>query len=211
MMPPARPDPAATLCRLDPRFRPTVKAAGPCALCPDPREPYEALVRAIASQQVHGNAARAMLGRLIALFPGQPFPNPTQLRALTLDQLRGCGFSAAKSTAILGIADAVLTHLIPTRAEAEAFDDATLIAHLTSLRGIGRWTVEMLLIFTLHRPDVLPVDDFGIREGYRRLVGEETQPRPRQLAEIGQAWAPVRSTASWYLWRIADSGKQKSA
>ena len=186
-----------------------MKAAGPCALCPDPREPYEALVRAIASQQVHGNAARAMLARLCAQFPAGAFPSPAQIFALGPDPLRACGFSAAKSVAILGIAEAAQTGLIPTRAEAETIDDATLITRLTSLRGIGRWTVEMLLIFTLDRPDVLPVDDFGVREGYRLLTGADAQVRPRVLAEIGETWAPVRSTAAWYLWRVADLAKRR--
>ncbi len=209
-MTPRKPaDPGRTLCRLDARFKPWVKSAGPCPLCPDPREPYEALIRAIASQQVHANAARAMLGRLCALCPTAPFPTPRQLLALGPEQFRACGFSAAKATAILGIAEAASTGIVPSRAAADAFDDETLIARLTSLRGIGRWTVEMLLIFTLHRPDVLPVDDFGVREGYRLLTGEPAQIKPRALAEIGRAWAPVRSTAAWYLWRVADAGKTR--
>jgi len=86
--------------------------------------------------------------------------------------------------------------------------DEALIERLTSIRGVGRWTVEMLLIFTLGRPDVLPVDDFGVRDGYRLLHGLDVQPKPKALAEIGQAWSPYRSIAAWYLWRASDEGKR---
>ena len=94
------------------------------------------------------------------------------------------------------------------RAEARRLTDEELIDRLVPLRGVGRWTVEMLLIFTLGRPDVLPVDDFGVREGYRVAAGLDEQPKPRALAEIGEAWAPYRTTASWYLWRAADLSKE---
>jgi len=96
---------------------------------------------------------------------------------------------------------------VPSRRAAARLSDAALIERLTTIRGVGRWTVEMLLIFTLGRPDVLPVDDFGVREGYRRLRGLAEQPRPRALAELGALWAPYRSTAAWYLWRAAEEGR----
>jgi len=97
---------------------------------------------------------------------------------------------------------------VPSLAEAAGLDDESLIARLVAIRGVGRWTVEMVLIFTLGRPDVLPVDDFGVREGYRLAAGLADQPRPRALAEIGQGWAPYRSIAAWYLWRRADMAKK---
>jgi DNA-3-methyladenine glycosylase II len=109
--------------------------------------------------------------------------------------------------AIIEIAQRRLEGKIPTRLEALALSDDELIRRLTPLRGVGRWTVEMLLIFTLQRPDVLPVDDFGIREGWRLAQGLEEQPKPAQLAKIGAAWSPYRTTASWYLWRRADKAK----
>lgn len=98
--------------------------------------------------------------------------------------------------------------LVPSLAEAAALDDESLIARLVAIRGVGRWTVEMVLIFTLGREDVLPVDDFGVREGYRLAAGLDEQPRPRALAEIGKEWAPYRSIAAWYLWRRADMAKK---
>jgi DNA-3-methyladenine glycosylase II len=171
------------------------------------RSPYEALARAIAHQQLHGRAALAILGRFGALYPGQSFPTPAQLLATDETALRGCGFSGAKVASIRAIAAAALDGTIPTRRASTRLSDAALIEQLTTIRGVGRWTVEMLLIFTLGRPDVLPVDDFGVREGYRVLHELEEQPKPRALAEIGLAWAPHRSLATWYLWRAAEEAK----
>jgi len=199
---------ARTHLATDPVLGPVVRQVGAMTLKPAQREPYEALVRAIAHQQVHGRAAEAMLTRLLALFPGHDFPPPTGILALPEDALRGCGFSAAKCAAIRDIAHKSVGGLVPTRRAAARLPDEELIQRLVALRGVGRWTVEMLLIFTLGRPDVLPVDDFGVREGYRLAAGRDTQPRPKELAEIGLAWAPYRSAAAWYLWRAADLAKE---
>lgn len=171
------------------------------------REPYEALVRAIAHQQLHGRAAEAILGRFIALYPDTDFPSPDQLLATDETALRACGFSLAKIATARGIAAGARDGLVPTRREADDLTDEELIARLTTLRGVGRWTVEMLLMFTLGRPDVLPVDDFGVREGWRILKGLPAQPKPRVLAETGLAWSPYRTTAAWYLWRAAEQGR----
>jgi DNA-3-methyladenine glycosylase II len=110
--------------------------------------------------------------------------------------------------AIRDIAEKAAAGIVPSRAAARRLSDEALIERLLPLRGVGRWTVEMLLIFTLGRPDVLPVDDFGVREGYRLAAGLPEQPRPKALAEIGLAWAPYRTTAAWYLWRAADLAKE---
>lgn len=199
---------ADRLCAADPALAALIARVGPCALVPRPREPYEALVRAIAHQQLHGRAAEAILSRLLALVPGGDFPGPEALAALPDEAFRGCGFSATKTAAIRSICARALDGTVPGSAEAVALSDEELIARLTTIRGVGRWTVEMLLIFTLGRPDVLPVDDFAVREGWRLIQGLERQPRPRELARIGEAWAPWRSTAAWYLWRAADEGKR---
>jgi DNA-3-methyladenine glycosylase II len=190
-----------------PVLGPVVAQVGALRLVPAKREPYEALVRAIAHQQVHGRAAEAMLGRLLALAPGEAFPPPGAVLALPDGALRGCGFSGAKVAAILDIAAAAAAGRVPSRRAAARLADDELIARLTELRGVGRWTVEMLLIFTLGRQDVLPVDDFGVREGYRIAAGLDVQPKPRALAEIGAAWAPFRSAAARYMWRAADLAK----
>ena len=123
-------------------------------------------------------------------------------------ELRACGFSGAKIAAMRAICAATLDGTVPTRRGSARLSDEALIERLTSIRGVGRWTVEMLLIFTLGRPDVLPVDDFGVRDGYRVLYGLDVQPKPKALAEIGLAWAPHRSIAAWYLWRASDEGKR---
>jgi DNA-3-methyladenine glycosylase II len=191
-----------------PVLGPVVARVGALRLAPVTREPYEALVRAIAHQQLHGRAAEAMLGRLLALVPGEGFPPPAAVLALPEEALRGCGFSGAKVAAIRDIAAAAAAGRVPSRRAAARLSDDELIARLTALRGVGRWTVEMLLIFTLGRPDVLPVDDYGVREGYRIAAGLEQQPTPRALAARGEAWAPFRSAAAWYLWRAADLAKQ---
>ncbi|WP_060477524.1 MULTISPECIES: DNA-3-methyladenine glycosylase family protein [Pseudomonas] len=190
------------LASLDPDWARHIQATGPCLHRATPeREPYEALVRAIAYQQLHARAAEAILGRLLALFPGQPFPAPAQLLALSPEVLRGCGFSASKLATLQGIAQASLQGIVPSRDEAQELSDDALIARLVTLRGVGRWTVEMLLIYCLERSDILPVDDFGVREGYRRLKGLDKAPTPAQMRSLGGAWSPYRTVAAWYLWR----------
>jgi DNA-3-methyladenine glycosylase II len=180
-----------------------IAAIGPCRHVAKPaREPYEALVRAIAYQQLHAKAGDAILGRLLALYPGVPFPAPDQLLASDPESQRACGFSAAKLVTIRGIAQATLEGVVPSLEDAHRLPDAALIERLVSLRGVGRWTVEMFLIYSLERSDILPVDDFGVREGYGRLRGMEKAPTPLQMREIGETWSPFRTVAAWYLWRL---------
>ncbi|MDD2050179.1 DNA-3-methyladenine glycosylase family protein [Pseudomonas putida] len=174
------------LAALDPKWAAHVQAIGPCLHQPRPeRDPYQALVRAIAYQQLHVKAGDAILGRFLALYPGCDFPSPEQVLATAPEQLRACGFSASKLTTIQGIAKARQDGLVPDHEQALALDDEQLIERLVSLRGVGRWTVEMLLIYTLERMDILPADDFGVREGYRRLQGLDDQPTRRQMIELG--------------------------
>ncbi len=194
----------------DARWAALIRRVGPPRLdIQRQRSPYEALIRAIAHQQLHGRAAEAILGRFAGLFPGDAFPAPEAVLATAELALRSCGFSGAKTAAIRDICAKALDGTIPSRRGSIRLTDADLIERLTSIRGVGRWTVEMLLIFTLGRPDVLPVDDFGVREGYRVLHGLDAQPKPRALAEIGLAWAPYRSLATWYLYRSADAARRQ--
>jgi len=193
----------------DPAFAALIDRVGPPRLVVEHhRSPYEALVRAIAHQQLHGRAAEAILARFAALYPGGAFPTPEQLLSTAEAELRGCGFSASKIAALRDIGVRSLDGTVPTRRESARMTDEALIETLTSIRGVGRWTVEMLLIFTLGRPDVLPVDDFGVREGYRVLHGLPEQPKPRALAALGLAWSPFRSLAAWYLWRASEETKR---
>jgi DNA-3-methyladenine glycosylase II len=194
----------------DARFAALIKRVGrPRLDIQRQRSPYEALVRAIAHQQLHGRAAEAILARFSALFPDGTFPDPAAVMATADTALRACGFSAGKILAIRDICAKALDGTVPTRRQSHRLSDEALIERLTSIRGVGRWTVEMLLIFTLGRPDVLPVDDFGVREGYRVLFGLDAQPKPKALGEIGLAWAPHRSLATWYLYRAAEEAKRQ--
>lgn len=203
---------ARHLADLDPDWAALIAKVGPCGLRLRPeRDPYEALVRAIAYQQLHGRAAEAILTRFLALYPDSAFPTPAQLLATEEPLLRACGFSASKIASIRGIATATQNGLVPSLVVAQELDDEALIARLVQLRGVGRWTVEMFLIFTLGRPDVLPVDDFGVREGWRALKSLPAQPKPKELAEIGKAWSPYRTVAAWYLWRSAELAKVSAA
>ena len=195
------------LSHVDPAMQGLIRRVGCCRMTQEKREPYEALVRAIAHQQLHGNAARTIMGRFVALYPDTAFPAPAQVLSTDAAAMRGCGFSGSKVAAIRDIALKTVDGVVPTRRAAARLSDAELIERLMVIRGVGRWTVEMLLMFTLDRPDILPVDDFGVREGFRRLHGLEAQPRPRDLAAIGEMWSPFRSVAAWYLWRAADEGK----
>ncbi len=183
-----------------------VESTGPCRLEAKPaREPYEALVRAVAYQQLHAKAGDAILARFLAQFPDSQFPEASAVLAADETALRECGFSASKVSTVRSIAQATLEGIVPTRAEAVELSNEALIDRLVGIRGIGRWTVEMFLIYTLNRSDVLPVDDFGVRDGYRRLKGLDVMPTPRQMREIGEAWKPHRTVAAWYLWRSTRS------
>lgn len=190
------------LSKLDADWAELVQMIGPYLLQTKvEREPYEALVRAVAYQQLSTKVGDIILQRFIAHFEGV-FPNPQQLTLASFDDLRACGFSGRKIETLKDIAQAKLNYIIPSREEADEMSDEKLIDCLVTIKGIGRWTVEMMLIFTLERQDILPVDDLGVREGYKRLKGLAQAPSPKTLKQIGEAWQPYRSAASWYLWRV---------
>jgi DNA-3-methyladenine glycosylase II len=189
------------LIAIDEDWARLIETVGPCLYQPKAeREPYDALIRAVAYQQLHGRAAEAILARLMALYQGN-MPTPGQLLATDFDTLRACGFSGRKIETIRGIAQGVLDGLVPSREIADDMPDEQLITQLAQLKGIGHWTVEMLLMFTLGRTDILPIDDFGVREGYRRMKSLDVAPTPKVLRSLGEAWSPYRTIASWYLWR----------
>ncbi len=190
-------------------MRRLIRAHGPCTLAPEPgRSPFESLVRAVAHQQLNGNAAETILGRFRALFPGRRFPSAMQLAEVSDEALRACGFSRAKSAAIRDIAAKTLDGTIPTNHAIAAMPDAEIIERLVQVRGVGRWTVEMLLIFKLGRPDVFPADDFGVRNGFRIAHGLAEMPKPKDLLAHAERWRPYATTAAWFLWRAADAAKE---
>ena len=189
------------LSAIDDDWANLIATVGACGFAPKAeRDPYEALVRAVAYQQLHTRAGDAILGKFIQHF-GQ-FPTPEKLIATQFDDLRACGFSGRKIETLKAIADGAMNGLVPSRDIADTLTNEVLIARLITLKGIGQWTVEMMLMFTLKRMDILPADDFAVVEGYKRLKKLETAPKRKEMAEIGQAWSPHRTIASWYLWRV---------
>jgi DNA-3-methyladenine glycosylase II len=198
------PEAVAALAACDARLAAAIELIGPCTLKRGRGSPYEALLSAIAHQQIHGSAAAAILGRFRDRCGAGAYPEPAELVSTPEAKLRACGLSRAKAAAMKDVAAKTLDGTVPDRRAIARLDDAAIIERLTAVRGVGRWTAEMLLMFTLSRPDILPVDDFGIREGYRLLYGKRQQPKPRRLAVLGERWAPYRTTASWYLWRYVE-------
>jgi DNA-3-methyladenine glycosylase II len=202
---------AARQLARDPVMRALIRRHGPCGLAPHGRSPYEALSRAVAHQQLNGRAAETILGRFVALFAENGrFPAPAAVLAARAPTLRRAGFSRAKVRALKDIARHAVKGAVPTRRACRGLGDEEIIARLTPIHGVGRWTVEMLLIFTLGRLDVLPVDDFGVREGFRFAYGRRARPTPKALRAFGERWKPYRSVAAWYLWRAAGDARRKA-
>jgi len=198
------------LSKHDPVMRALILEHGQCALVPEKgRSPFQSLVQAVAHQQLHGTAANTILTRFKKLFPGRKFPRPEDLAGVTDEQIRACGFSYAKIRAIRDIAEKTLSGVVPTGRQIATLTDEEIILRLTEVRGVGRWTVEMLLIFQLGRPDVLPVDDFGVRNGFRVAYKKRSMPTPKELHKFGELWRPHATTAAWYLWRAADAARGK--
>jgi DNA-3-methyladenine glycosylase II len=182
-----------------------IRKVGPCRLKPKSRRsPFETLVQSVTYQQLNGTAAATILGRVKALYPDRRFPTPEDLLNTPDERLRGAGLSRAKTAAIKDIAAKTLAGVVPTSREIIAMTDAEIVERLTALRGVGPWTVEMLLIFTLGRPDVLPVTDYGVRKGFALTYGWKELPRPKELLEFGERWRPHRTTAAWYFWRALE-------
>ncbi len=168
-----------------------------------PVAPYESLFRAIVFQQLSGKAATTIHNRVLALFPTHPHPTPLQITRAPEEKLRSAGLSRQKIAALKDLAAKRRSGLVPDIGELEALSDAEIIARLTAVRGVGRWTSEMYLIFTLGRPDVLPVDDLAVRKGAERLFDRSF--KAKELDEFGERWAPWRSAAAWHFWRYMET------
>src|ERR1017187_3744192 len=197
------------LSAVDPVMRRLIREFGACELEPETRRsPFQSLVLAVAHQQLNGTAANTILTRFKKLFPGRKFPRPKDLAGVTDEQIRACGFSFAKIKAIRDIAEKTLSGVLPTSRQIVALSDDEIVARLMEVRGVGRWTAEMLLIFQLGRHDVLPADDFGVRTGFRRAYKKRELPTPKEILAHGEIWRPHRTTAAWFLWRAADSTKK---
>jgi 3-methyladenine DNA glycosylase/8-oxoguanine DNA glycosylase len=194
----------AHLRAVSPELDALIEAAGRYEVDPDPDvEPFAYLLRSIVFQQLNGTAARTIHGRVLDLFGGR-VPTPQQLLDTDAATLRTAGLSGAKSASAHDLARHALEGHLPTHDELYTMSDLEIVRHMTVVRGIGPWTVHMLLLFRLGRPDVLPTGDFGVREGWRLLTGAERQLTPTQFRAVAEPWRPYRSVASWYLWRAVD-------
>ncbi|HEX3111863.1 MAG TPA: DNA-3-methyladenine glycosylase 2 family protein [Candidatus Eisenbacteria bacterium] len=186
----------------DPKLAAMIDLHGPCRIDPDGlMSPFAALVRSIAYQQLTGKAAATIHGRVLTLYRPRRHPRPEDVLATADDRLRGAGLSRAKILAVKDLAAKTLDGTVPTIARLKRLDDEEIVERLSSVRGVGRWTVEMLLIFRLGRPDVLPATDYGVRKGFQRTFRTRGLPSPAQVLKRGERWRPYRSIASWYLWR----------
>ncbi len=164
---------------------------------------FQSLVQAIIYQQLSGKAADTILARFLKLF-GEGFPSPAQVLASTPEQLRSAGLSKPKAKYVRGVAEKSMDGGLPSLDDCDDLTDAESFERLTELKGVGKWTVEMFLIFNLARPDVLPVHDLGVRRGFQIAYGKRKLPEPEQLEKFGQKWKPYRTLAARYLWRAVD-------
>lgn len=191
---------SAALVRRDADFGPLKERFGPARVAVG-EAPFAALVRAVANQQLSLKAAATVYGRVVDLCRGEV--RPETIRAASDEALRACGLSRAKVAYVRGIADAAAAGDVPLDA-LDGMDDEEVLATLTALKGVGIWTAQMLLIFTLRRPDVLPTGDLGVRDGARLVKGLADRPTEPELEELAEPWRPYRSVASWYLWKERD-------
>jgi DNA-3-methyladenine glycosylase II len=197
--PPYALDAVAHLKRVDPILGAVIDRVGPYSISRRP-ERFHALVRAIIFQQLAGRAAQTIFDRFVELVGGGRFPTPERLLAASDEVMRSAGLSRGKMSYIRDLATHVNNRTLNFHRHARMTDDE-IIADLTRVRGIGRWTAEMFLMFNLHRPDVLPVDDLGVRNAVGRLYSMSQPPPAKELREFGERWRPYRSVASWYLWQ----------
>lgn len=190
--------------RQDPRMAALIRRVGPLGLRVEAMpDPFESLLASITFQQLAGKAAGTILGRFKASF-GERFPTPEEVMATSVEALRALGLSRAKAAAMQDLAAKTLAGVVPSLQELRNLEDREIVERITQVKGVGPWTVEMLLIFRLGRPDVLPATDYGVRKGFARLMKSPELPLPKELVEHGEPWRPFRSVAAWYLWRALE-------
>lgn len=206
-MPPRHARAIAHLSAVDPVLGKWIAQAGPCALARGRGGThFAALARSIVYQQLSGKAAGTIHARFEALYGGRS-PEPHEVARTSHETLRGVGLSVRKAEYLQGLARDVLSGVVPVD-RLEALDDRGVIDALTKVRGVGEWTAQMFLMFRLGRPDVLPVLDLGVQTAIKRLYNLRKHPTPDRVAKVGAKWAPYRTVASWYLWRVVDNPPQ---
>src|SRR5215472_10964168 len=169
--------------------------------------PFDALAESIAYQQLNGKAAATIWKRVRALYPKRKWLDPAQVLATSDEALRAAGLSRSKTAALKDLAAKTVDGTVPSGRALLRMSDEEIIARLTQVRGIGRWTVEMLLLFDLGRPDVWPVDDYGVRKGFAKTFRKRKLPTPKELMKHGEQWRPYRSVAAWYFWRALNDNR----
>jgi 3-methyladenine DNA glycosylase/8-oxoguanine DNA glycosylase len=193
------------LTAADPAMGELMARVGEFTMRPEPAHSlFQVLTRSIVYQQLTGRAAATIFGRVTGLFAPKRFPAPGDLLEISPERLRAAGLSTAKTAALRDLAARALDGTVPSLARVRRMHDEEIIERLTAVRGVGRWTVEMLLIFKLGRPDVLPVDDLGVRKGFALTFGKRKLPVPAVMHRRARHWRPYRSVASWYLWRALE-------
>jgi len=192
------------LAKIDPIMSKLIKYIGSINLKPRRHPPFQSIIHAIIHQQLSGNVAQVIFDRFVALFGNGKFPTPEQIKEIDFEIMRGAGLSRAKVIYVKSIADMALNGSIPSLKECDKLSDAELKDRLTKIKGVGHWTVEMLLIFNLGRPDVLPIHDLGVRKGFQLAYKKRKLPTPEQLERFGRKWKPYRTMATLYLWGAAD-------
>jgi 3-methyladenine DNA glycosylase/8-oxoguanine DNA glycosylase len=193
----------------DPHLGALIDQVGPFRMRPEPTQSlFTALLRSIVYQQLSGKAASTILGRVNGLFAPRRSPTPGEILEIAPERLRAAGLSTAKTAAVRDLAARTLDGTVPSLARIRRMEDEEIIERLTVVRGIGRWTAEMLLIFRLGRPDVLPLSDLGVRKGFGRTFRKRKLPSPATMSRRGERWRPYRSVASWYLWRALELEEQ---
>ncbi len=172
---------------------------------PASTRPFDALAESIAYQQLSGKAAATIWSRVRALYPRRKYLDPKLILETLDERFRAAGLSRSKIAALKDLAAKTLDGTVPSAPALARMTDEEIIARLTTVRGIGRWTVEMLLLFDLARPDIWPVHDYGVRKGFAKTFGRRKLPTPKQLLKFGEKWRPYRSIAAWYFWRALDN------
>jgi 3-methyladenine DNA glycosylase/8-oxoguanine DNA glycosylase len=199
------------LRRCDERLREWIDRIGALQIpVPEAREPYVVLLETVAHQQLAGAAARSIWARVIGLFDGGVLC-PRRLADMPEEQLRGAGLSRGKALAMRDICTRVNAGKIPDAVQIKQLSDADIYAQFMEIRGVGSWTVDMLMMFNLGRPDIMPVTDYGVRKGFQVLYRKRKLPTPKQLEKCSEKWRPYRSVAALYLWRIAETATKKKS
>ena len=198
------------LKKADAKLAAVIDAVGPFTLTLEGGQtPFEALAESIVFQQLAGKAAATILSRVVALFAPKKFPTPEDILLTPDEKLRSAGLSGSKTMAVKDLAKKTLDGIVPELADLHAMEEEAIIERLTQVRGIGRWTVEMMLMFRLGRPDVLPVTDYGVRKGFQKVFRTRDLPDPKRMLAQAESWRPYRSVAAWYLWRVLDLEKDE--